>query len=121
MDKKVEISDRLKDFLRENSITNADFAKALDMPRQNIYPYLKGSSIPGGELLSKISELGCDINWLLTGKKFSGIKEPLSEYSRLASEEQLKIYNEYLALLKKENERLQKQFDELEDQDDKSK
>jgi len=35
------------------------------MKPPSLYDYLNDISVPGGEMLRKLMELGCDINWLL--------------------------------------------------------
>jgi transcriptional regulator with XRE-family HTH domain len=60
----------------------AKFARALGMTLQGLNPYLQGSSIPGNKLQTRLRELGCDIEWLMTGKTSYG-KNPGTQ-SRLA-------------------------------------
>jgi len=38
----------------------------LGMKPPSLYVYLNNESIPGGEILKKLQDLGCDINWLLS-------------------------------------------------------
>lgn len=83
---------RLREFAEKHFDSMADFARALDMPPQQIYDYLSGKSKPGALILMKLSELGCDINWLLTGKGRDStevqkkIEELEQENSRLRDE-----------------------------------
>ncbi len=66
---KIEIGQRLKEFVGQNFGSLSEFAAVLGVhPSSFQSTYLKGRSIPGGELLAKLAELGCDIEWLLTGK-----------------------------------------------------
>ncbi|MBW7887417.1 MAG: hypothetical protein H3C35_03525 [Bacteroidetes bacterium] len=46
----------------------SNFSKALDMSSQNLNKYLNGKQRPGALLQSKLRGLGCDIEWLMTGK-----------------------------------------------------
>lgn len=81
---KREIGLRIKEFAEKNFPSIAEFSRQLGMKtRQELYTYIHGRSIPGGDLLSKMSELGCDINWLLTGKEpaASVVKEPVVAYN----------------------------------------
>lgn len=89
MNKKLEIASRLKDFAEKKFNGLAGLSRALGMKdRQGLNPYLAGKSFIGGEYLLKLSDLGCDINWLLTGTTINGkeairanhVKEPASEY-----------------------------------------
>lgn len=84
MIKKREIGLRIKEFGERNFTSIAEFSRQLGMKtRQELYTYIYGRSIPGGDLLSKMSELGCDINWLLTGKEPAAqqVKEPSLPYN----------------------------------------
>ena len=69
LDKKLEIGLRIKEFGENKFPSIASFSRSIGMNnRQGLNPYLKGRSFPGGEMLSKLVELGCNINWLLTGE-----------------------------------------------------
>ena len=67
----MTIGQKLKEFGETKFKSVTDFAEALGIKREQLYPYYNNTSIPGGEILKRLSELGCDINWLLTGKKNS--------------------------------------------------
>ncbi len=70
MDKKAAISKRLKEFIDSNFSSVAEFSRQMGFKnRQDAYPYLDGKSLLGAEKLTRLNELGCDINWLLTGGK----------------------------------------------------
>ena len=68
MTKHTEIGNRLREFGSKNYSTMSDFAKALEMRPQTLNNYLSGSSRPGGILQGRLRALGCDIEWLMTGK-----------------------------------------------------
>ncbi len=55
-----EIGLNLKEFAKKNFGSFAELARRLDMTPQAIQIYLKGESIPGGGILAKLAELGCD-------------------------------------------------------------
>ncbi|MEW6701840.1 MAG: hypothetical protein AB1298_03905 [Bacteroidota bacterium] len=86
MNKKLEIAFRLKNFAEKKFNGLAGLSRALGMKdRQGLNPYLSGKSFIGGEYLLKLSDLGCDINWLLNGttintREANLVKEPSSEY-----------------------------------------
>lgn len=62
----MTIGEKLR-FFAENSIGSvAKFAELLGMKPPSLYVYLNNESIPGGDLLRKLKDLGCDINWLLS-------------------------------------------------------
>lgn len=72
MREKSLIASRLREFAYSKTDRLTEFAKSLDMLPQTLNSYLSGKITPGSELLIKLSEMGCDIEWLLTGNP-SGI------------------------------------------------
>ncbi len=68
MREKSLIASRLREFAYSRTDKLSDFARMLDMLPQTLNSYLSGRITPGSELLVKLSEMGCDIDWLLTGK-----------------------------------------------------
>ena len=64
-----EIGKRLREFGLSKFTSMAEFARALDLPPQSLNSYLSGNFMPGNKMQSKLRELGCDIEWLMTGKK----------------------------------------------------
>ena len=68
LDKK-EIGNRLREFAQKNFSSLAEFGRQFNKDRTFFTPYFNGSSVPGGEILYKLAELGCDITWLLLGIK----------------------------------------------------
>ena len=63
-----EIGQRLKKFAEDNFDSLAEFGREFGKERMFFTPYFNGSSLPGGKILNKLAELGCDLNWLLTGE-----------------------------------------------------
>lgn len=62
----MKIGEKLR-FFAENKIGSvAKLAELLGMKPPSLYVYLNNESIPGGEILQKLQNLGCDINWLLS-------------------------------------------------------
>lgn len=51
----------------------ADFAKALGIEAQTVRDYENGKSIPGGDKVAKLIELGVDSNWLLAGPGYDSV------------------------------------------------
>ena len=90
----MTVGQKLKEFgeTRFNSVS--EFADALEIKREQLYPYFNNTTMPGGEFLRKLSEMGCDINWLLTGKanplEGGGIREKTVKYMRLDEVESYK-------------------------------
>ena len=122
MDKKLEIGGKLKEFAENNFKSLSELSRKLGMKNpQQLYDYLNGRSYMGGEILIKLSDLGCDINWLLTGEKGDKhiIKEPegnynMSECTNLITEvarlkDEIKEYKVMIFDLQRTNERLIKE------------
>jgi len=63
-----EIGQRLRQWSATQFPSLAAFARALGWIPQNLTPYLNGTILPGNALQAKLRELGCDIEWLMTGK-----------------------------------------------------
>jgi transcriptional regulator with XRE-family HTH domain len=83
LNKNKEIAVRLKRFAKDKNYSLAELGRLLNMKQQAFKNYYDGISIPGGKILSKLAELGCDINWLLCGATFSvgkQINEPTESY-----------------------------------------
>lgn len=66
---KEEVAKRLKIFGIEKFGKLSILASNLDMLPQSLQKYTSGESLPGAEILSKLSDLGCDIEWLLLRKE----------------------------------------------------
>jgi transcriptional regulator with XRE-family HTH domain len=126
MDKKLEIGARLKKFAAIKLLSLAELSRLLGMKSpQGLNPYTSGKSILGGELLSKLAELGCDLNWLLNGVTNGGtlINEPSVSYDMTISQtiaennqlkEELKELKVMIFDLQKENKNLVQQLLEYE-------
>lgn len=56
------------EFCKTVSPTQVDFASKLGMKPQTLQKYIKGHRLPLPEILDKIGNLGCNINWLLNGE-----------------------------------------------------
>lgn len=61
------IGERLREWAVEKYGSVQGLADALHKPKQSLQPYLRNSSKPGPKLQSELRELGCDIEWLMTG------------------------------------------------------
>lgn len=66
---RVEISRRLKEWGIERFGTVTEFAAAMDMSVENLSQYFRGKSRPGSKLQARLSALGCDVGWLMTGRE----------------------------------------------------
>ena len=66
---KLAISERFRQFVTEQYITVKNAAEALGVSSATLSStYLNGTSVPGGALIAKLIQAGCDVDWLLTGK-----------------------------------------------------
>jgi len=120
----MSISIRIKEFIDKNfNGNNSALAKSLGMTPQSLYRYTKGTREPSAEILTKLAELGCDINWLLLGKdgvskvrdrseeykaEFSGIHAEIEELKKIV--QQLQAHN-YILMCK--NETLEKENSQI--------
>lgn len=66
---KEEIGKNLRLFAKNKGYTLSYIAEYLGMKLQSFQNYYDGTSVPGGEILARLGELGCDINWLLNGTR----------------------------------------------------
>ena len=65
----MRIGERMKVFLLHRFGTITKAAEAYDNKASNYFqPYFKNASVPGGELLNRMAEWGCNLNWLMTGE-----------------------------------------------------
>ena len=65
----AEIAARLRHFGEERYRSMAEFARALAMRPQALHSYLSGRSKPGPSIQKKLRSVGCDVEWLMTGRK----------------------------------------------------
>ncbi len=62
----MAIGRKIKEFGKKKFPSMREFAEALGIKREQLYPYFNGKVLPGSEFLLKLKNLGCDINWLLS-------------------------------------------------------
>lgn len=60
---------KLKQFLKDNNMTQRAFAKTLNISEMAVYYYLKGKRIPNRDIMQKITEL---TNGYVTANDFFG-------------------------------------------------
>lgn len=71
------IGERLRQFANEvGGVTK--LAELLNIKPPSLYDYLNDKSVPGGLFLRELNNLGCDINWLLTGQTIEEKGKPTS-------------------------------------------
>lgn len=65
---KIELGKRLKHFSEEVGGVKK-LAELLGISQPNLSgSYISGKSVPGGEMIAHLMELGCNIGWLFTGQ-----------------------------------------------------
>lgn len=62
----MNIGEKIRVFAEKKGFSLAELAELLGMKPQSLQVYLSGKSNPGSEILMKLKDLGCDINWLLS-------------------------------------------------------
>jgi transcriptional regulator with XRE-family HTH domain len=62
----MSIGEKIRLFAESKGISLAELANLLGMKPQSLQVYISGKSLPGSEILKKLKDLGCDINWLLS-------------------------------------------------------
>lgn len=81
---KLEVAKNLRKFSENNFNSFAELARRMNISPQTIQAYIDGRVYPGGPFLAKLSDLGCDINWLLTGKVSTDMKYvPIEEAEKV--------------------------------------
>ena len=63
------MGDRIRKFGLEKFGSIKEFAEAMGMSPSNLQAYLQNRREPGTPILKRLTELGCDMDWLLTGEK----------------------------------------------------
>lgn len=63
----IGIGERIRLFARKKYNTSKKLAEAMDISPQQLQQYISGNREPGSKILLKLLQLGCDINWLLSG------------------------------------------------------
>jgi len=74
----MTIGERIEIFLEQNTTrfaSKSELARALGTTYKQLQRYITNESKPKAEILEKFSLLGCDINWLITGKSHKEMLE----------------------------------------------
>jgi len=122
--KNNEIGQNLKTFAEKNFSSKSEFSRQLGMKNpQQLYDYFSGESLLGAEKLSRLAELGCDLNWLLNGTNTNTVKEPVEgfgmNYKTILAENK-KLHDDLDRLkikvfdLQEENDKLKLQLNDYE-------
>lgn len=102
------IGTNLRAFAVESFGSVAELAHSLKIKPQSLHKYLTGERQPGAEMIAKLIGIGCDANWLLTGKKTDFEKNEIMAIKR----EMEQIRQKNLKLSRKIGD-FQIQFEEL--------
>ena len=103
---KQEISKRLRYYAHMRYGSLKELAANLGVTSSTLSQYTPGKSIPGNTMQARLREIGCDIEWLMTGESEPDHKEEVS-----VSQEFKRIRKEFSSLLREYNnfnKRLQK-------------
>ena len=63
------MEDRIRRFGLKKFGSIKEFAEAMGMSPSNLQAYLQNRREPGTTILKRLIELGCDMDWLLTGEE----------------------------------------------------
>ncbi len=72
MEKDKEISGRLRVFGEAHYTSMAAFARSIGISSQQLNDYMSGKAGVGVKMLKRLRAVGCDIEWLLTGRSREG-------------------------------------------------
>lgn len=67
MDEKAEIVKRLEKWILANYRTKTEFCEKIGMSTQNLNLYISGKSGIGTKFINRLRDIGCNIEWLMTG------------------------------------------------------
>ncbi|EKB3330044.1 helix-turn-helix transcriptional regulator [Salmonella enterica subsp. enterica serovar Chandans] len=88
-----QIGDRIREERKKFKLNQTDFAKLLDSSRSAQAIYERGESLPGSAYLIKMSELGIDVQYILTGRH-----TPTPDGIVTASQEEKALLENYRAM-----------------------
>jgi len=101
LNKNVEISVKLKEFIKEKFNNNAaSLARELNIFPQTLQKYLNGERKPGRIFLIKLSKVGLDLKYLLdldqtnNGTTMVKVKEPIDNHGSCIEKEITELKNE---------------------------
>jgi SOS-response transcriptional repressor LexA len=67
LEQKKQVGDRIREFAKSKFGTLKSLGEALGMMPQTIQQYVNGKAYPGAPVLKRLSELGADVTYILTG------------------------------------------------------
>ncbi len=109
-----DVATRLREFATEKYKNISGLCRALGKDTSYLNLYLSGKSLPGWKLQQRLRELGCDIEWLMTGN--SPAKTEVQTYTSTDPDNPLVITSDDIGLLKAALLRMLKQMNVMEEQ-----
>jgi len=114
-----DIGNRLKKYAIDTCYSVAGLERKLKFRPGSLSTYIYGLNKPGGKLLKKLEDVGCNIEWLMTGKKSPQlhsygkdkniVNEGSVEYnSKSETAELLKLQDAKIKYLELENQSLRR-------------
>jgi len=91
----MNIGDRIREFGLSKFETLTAFALNLGTSPQSLNQYINGDRMPGSNILNKLSDLGCSIDWLLTGEGDmlkQNLEPNITSITQLKSDEGVPFY-----------------------------
>lgn len=95
---KQEISKRLRYFAHMRFGSMKELAANLGVTSSTLSQYTTGKSIPGNTMQARLRDIGCDIEWLMTGEASAVQSDEVS-----FSQEFKKIRKEFSTLMREYN------------------
>lgn len=77
----MSLGERLRLWIDVRAMTVRDFSKLSGIPYRSLHEYLSGERKPGADHLEKMSNIGIDVDWLLTGVKRSSVTWDFTKYA----------------------------------------
>ncbi|HCY76967.1 MAG TPA: hypothetical protein DHV28_13685 [Ignavibacteriales bacterium] len=101
---KKEVAERLSEFIKKEFGSVAEASRRLQIPEGTLrYAYLNAKSLPGFEVMYQLLNKGCDLKWLITGKK---------NYINFNNEQLKDRIDYYIKILRKKYEITEEDLDE---------
>lgn len=101
---KIAVGKRIKEFVIQKYGKLKPLIDEMGMGYASFHStYIKGRSLPGAKIISKLIKLGCDIDWLLHGEG-----EPVNKVAENSIKYQ--ATNKEVTQLKEENKRLKEKL-----------
>ncbi|MBS7538364.1 helix-turn-helix domain-containing protein, partial [Ancylobacter lacus] len=74
----MTIGDRLEEWRIELNVTKKDLAAQLGIPLRSFARYASGQRSFAAEHFQRMAEMGCDVSWLITGRRSAMSHSPVA-------------------------------------------